>query len=732
MAKISLIILLFSFFVGNAYAGVFPLNDGLESESLGHYLEYLADKDGTLSFEEIISPGKERPAWEKSGSTTLGFGYTKTVYWVKFSVKNTEEHPVKWLLQQRYPLIENITLHVPDRDGSYSRIETGHGFKYSQRPVDHRTFVFPLETESGQTDTFYMRYQSAGNINIVLNAIKPMVFGKKIFIEYALLWLCYGSMLILCVYNMLIFVSVRQKSYIYYALYIFSVNILIMVLNGTAYQYLWPEHPWWGFNCMPVLVGVSTALLIQFLRHFIKSWELNARFDACMRILALASLCSCIPVIFDQFMIGMVISILMAFAGIVISAPYVLYLAFAGVSRESRFLVPAFTFFFSGMLVYFAKTFGLIIDSPVTDNIMQAGFMLQVVLFSLGLADQITTMKKNLLVLNNDIEKNEKLSRERAEYLQGVVDTVESISDELQTVSNELSELTGSFSRVSSEQAATSEEMFATFEELTSSNESIMNSMSHQQEEGGKTRELATTLKLSQKEIGAASESVIDNIGVISESTGTTEYTLNDMMEKMNIIHEGGTSINQFIDVINDITDRINLLSLNAAIEAARAGEHGRGFAVVADEIGKLALATSDNSKEISGKISMIIHDINEGLMIVKNTKNAIDMTFTMVNSITEQIGRVSELMTNQGHAIHEVVNQAALMDDLSRDITRATTEQNISMNETMSTIGRLAQMAQDITVSNQKIIELSLSVGKKAADLDSIVKREKTRNGVP
>jgi methyl-accepting chemotaxis protein len=117
-------------------------------------------------------------------------------------------------------------------------------------------------------------------------------------------------------------------------------------------------------------------------------------------------------------------------------------------------------------------------------------------------------------------------------------------------------------------------------------------------------------------------------------------------------------------------------------------------------------------------------------MSIVKNTKSAIDVTFTMVNSITEQIGKVSELMTNQGNAIREVVQQAEVMDELARGITQAANEQNISMVQTMSIIERLSEMAQDITDSNQKIVDLALSVAKKAAALDSIVKKREEDAG--
>jgi methyl-accepting chemotaxis protein len=192
----------------------------------------------------------------------------------------------------------------------------------------------------------------------------------------------------------------------------------------------------------------------------------------------------------------------------------------------------------------------------------------------------------------------------------------------------------------------------------------------------------------------------------------------------MNIINTGGAEISKFIAMIDDISDRINLLSLNAAIEAARAGDYGRGFAVVADEIGKLAQATSDNSKEIGKQISKIISDIEAGARIVTGTKESTDVIFKMVNAIGSGVNAVREMMLKQNQALEMVIREAGVIDTMSKDIVTSTNEQKNSMSFTQKTIDRLSEMAMEISQSNSQIIDFSKVIHEKALQLAGVIRK--------
>lgn len=109
--------------------------------------------------------------------------------------------------------------------------------------------------------------------------------------------------------------------------------------------------------------------------------------------------------------------------------------------------------------------------------------------------------------------------------------------------------------------------------------------------------------------------SVMNNLKAHSKEISATntevEKSINDLLDRTK-------SVQQIAEIINDISQQTNLLSLNASIEAARAGELGKGFAVVANEIRKL----SDQTKQEINNINKIIHELNEHVKIATDNVN--------------------------------------------------------------------------------------------------------------
>ena len=112
-----------------------------------------------------------------------------------------------------------------------------------------------------------------------------------------------------------------------------------------------------------------------------------------------------------------------------------------------------------------------------------------------------------------------------------------------------------------------------------------------------------SNLKTINDSLQKSTTGIYNTLDDVMDYSSKTSDHIHLSIEKFNILKEKSNEMSNFIQVINDIADRVNLLSLNASIEAARAGEYGKGFAVVAQEISKLADATTQNSKQISGII---------------------------------------------------------------------------------------------------------------------------------
>ena len=453
------------------------ISGSLETEPLLRRYDFLEDPEKEYTILGLTGKaGRNRYRWQAADQDSFNRGYTHSAYWLRFSLKNRSEEDVNVAIDVEYPLLNRLTFYSPAGDGFFKETATGNRLAFSQRPVKHRTFIFPLAVPSKSTITCYLRAETAGTMSVPVSVNSPEALQEKIITETIFLFMFYGIMLIMALYNLVIFIASRDLSYGYYVLYIILFGLISMTLNGHADQFVWPGSPGWGMYLSPVSQCLIVVAIVQFGRHFVNTRVHAPRNDRVSLGFMIFALAAALIMPFIPYSIAIQIAVFLA--GIAIIYHVILYtIIFARKRvRQAGYFLAAFMLFFVGVLLYLMKSLGIIEESLLAVYGMQMGAAAQVMLLSLGLADRLNSMRKELIVTNTSLAASEKVSKERAEYLERAVAAIRETSEELIAVSGELAGLSDGFSEMSNEQATASEEMSATFEELSSSLEMIKNS----------------------------------------------------------------------------------------------------------------------------------------------------------------------------------------------------------------------------------------------------------------
>ncbi|MGL4369376.1 MAG: methyl-accepting chemotaxis protein, partial [Spirochaetota bacterium] len=204
----------------------------------------------------------------------------------------------------------------------------------------------------------------------------------------------------------------------------------------------------------------------------------------------------------------------------------------------------------------------------------------------------------------------------------------------------------------------------------------------------------------------------------ISEKAAVGGESLRGMNESISRIATRSDEMTNIVGIINDISDRINLLSLNAAIEAARAGESGRGFAVVADEISKLADQTATSIKDIDRLIRDTGSEVKSGLTTIEEATATIGAIIEGVGSIKDMTDVLAESTRRQGDVKAAVETEAANVKMRSDEMKVAAEEQKRAMDEVMKSITSINELtqvnasgAEEMTANAERVEQMASSL---------------------
>lgn len=376
----------------HALAGTSILRDNHTVEPV---LDTIEDRQGTLSFAEVLK-SKDFTRAEKTN-----FGFTSSVIWARFTYEIPRDNTTRWFLEIRYPLLDHITVFIVDKSGATYRKEYGDTLPFDSRDINHHNFLINLKQEPG-VHNCYIRVKTASTMSLEMRIVSADEVISSLNVEKTLFGTFYGALIIMLVYNLLLALSMRDLTYFWYSGFIFSMLLVSLSLNGYGFQYLWRNSPWMN-EAVPFTLFFSVIFMALFTRNFVETKKNHPLIDriiiAYIVIAAIGTAASC----FIPYRYGIR-------AGAAYYIPGILIILFSCVrllmekNRMARYYIIAFSALFTGIVITVLHRFGYMPTSSVTLWGFQFGGAISIALFSLGLADRVNMLTRNLQELNVTLE----------------------------------------------------------------------------------------------------------------------------------------------------------------------------------------------------------------------------------------------------------------------------------------------------------------------------------------
>ncbi len=370
------------------FLNLFILSSSTEERILKiHEMEYFVDEDRELSIGEIVASDQLfiiNPDYKP-----IDFK-PNAAYWVKLTL-NIPNNGKDYLLEVFDQTIDSLSVYVREEgEDKFTIYKTGDNYNFNQKYFNHKNFEFPLG-KAGKYDC-YIRIVSHQYVDVRFSVRTFNFFLEYAISEYFVYGIFYGMILIISVYNSLIYLAIRERKYLFYTFYILSVGLYAMCVDGIAYQYLWPNNPSWN----QIAYGVALFMVIfwsiifskRFLRLNIRSPRINKALNV---VLALRILFFFYALFFDQSLFQLRNIELIPLTLIFIGGISVYMRGY----QPARFFIVAYGFLFLGFFIKALMMIFAIRVVTISYYSLHFAFVLEMLFLSYALSDRVRILKSN-------------------------------------------------------------------------------------------------------------------------------------------------------------------------------------------------------------------------------------------------------------------------------------------------------------------------------------------------
>ncbi|MDZ7888886.1 MAG: 7TM-DISM domain-containing protein [Pseudomonas sp.] len=223
-----------------AWAQVLPVN-ALPAEHAGRYTQVLKESTSALTVEQasrLFQQGQGR-----AGQTPiLNFGIGSPPVWLRLQLHNPTDQPISVQVITGTSWIDDLQLTLVQDGKPQQQWQSGDAQRGAKDLVPGIGYVVPLRVPSGSSE-LYLRAQSPDPLILPIEVLSESSFLARDR-EYKFVYgLIYGFLLSLIVYNSMLFIGLRERSYLYYSIYLGLFALLNFAYSGHGFAWVWSDNP---------------------------------------------------------------------------------------------------------------------------------------------------------------------------------------------------------------------------------------------------------------------------------------------------------------------------------------------------------------------------------------------------------------------------------------------------------------------------------------------------------
>ncbi|NEN92407.1 MAG: hypothetical protein F6K48_27310, partial [Okeania sp. SIO3H1] len=379
------------------------LTDEKTEYPLGLHLEIFEDQTRELTIEDVVDR-----EFTPSNQKVPNLGVKTSAIWVRFRVKNQANLTQKWILSLNESRIGTVDFYFYQGEKKgFKIIKTGRFLPFSTREFNHRFFIFSLPFTENNEKTIYLRLTSKAGLVIPLNIYSLETFFQEDQNNILSLGIAYGTFVIMIGYNLFLFISLKDKSYLHFVLFIIGYLWFRLCRDGIGHQFLWNHFPnYYEIQSFALLLMLFSW--IKFTQSFLKTKKYLPQID---RFLFILSLVLVMVIIISMPTKWNNISVI--FNGIFISFIILITALIRWRQRykPSQYFLLAMLSPLLGIIIRSFSALGFIPYGFYVENRSNFTFSLSVLLFSFALADRINLIQDEKEKAQNQALKNAELNQ---------------------------------------------------------------------------------------------------------------------------------------------------------------------------------------------------------------------------------------------------------------------------------------------------------------------------------